>query len=526
MWLASKNRMIIAFIGTAAIVISAVLFLFVSGRIMSSPKSDAPVFKMHFPLNRPITAFDPSKILLSAEYILLEQLYSPLVDFDSKGHLVAAVAKEFYWEENRLVFKIRENLKTADGWDVTARDALVSLKRALILRTNTHGNIAEILCHTEQLQKLDDPCEGIEVQGNTLILHTHQHHPFLVPMLAAIDFAVIPEKAIDPATLAIIDYRNTSGPYFFSSSDQNKMILEANRGHWSIGGKNALKVEMHMPNASDGPHSDPISLLQKMEIDHVSTITELTCEQIDDAKRTLSEDVAFHATAPIRLFFLLFTNSGRQLPRAERIALSVDVSKTLKDYFSRNPDCRQLTNEYYPPQSDGYLDDVQKAEAQRIREAAEFLPGDRKYTIGAPPSRLSLFKKMFASNPRFLIVEEKRIPWSLWAHHENEPTLVAGGVDSAFREDVGNLSYANSQGFFARTKEEGSRWLGDYMLTESKEARLKKLRDLHFSAVVSDPLIIPWASRSYVAITRKDWRTELPHFAANNPIWKIFLESR
>ena len=342
-------------------------------------------------------------------------------------------------------------------------------------------------------------------------------------MLAAIDFAVIPEKAIDPGNLKIIDYRNTSGPYYLFHESDGKKQLNANTRHWNINNKTPVSIEMYSTPTSASNELDPIDLLLKNTIDHVSTITELTCEQLAEAEKALGSEVSFHKTAPIKLFYILFTNTGRTLPKQERIGISKAISSTLKEYFEHNPDCRQLTNEYYPPQSDGYLDAIQKTAAVNIRNQTPPLPPNKKYSIGAPPSRMSLFTKMFATNPQFKIIEERRIPWNLWIENNDEPVLVVGAVDSSFREDIGNLSYANSQGFFFRTREAGNQWLSEYMATDDKKKRLAELRRLHFNAVVEDPLLIPWASRPYVAITRNNWKTFLPNFASNNPLWNILI---
>ena len=57
------------------------------------------------------------------------------------------------------------------------------------------------------------------LEGNVLILRPDTETPFLLSMLAAIDFAVIPQIAVDPKDLSIKDYKNTSGPYYVFSDD-------------------------------------------------------------------------------------------------------------------------------------------------------------------------------------------------------------------------------------------------------------------------------------------------------------------
>ena len=127
--------------------------------------------RVAFPYDKPLSVYEPTRIHYAPEYILLENIYSPLIELHPEnGEPVPGVADRFEWVGNELHFHIRENLKTADGNSITAHDVEFSLKRLLIKRGNTHGNFHDLMCTDLELKSIEDSCSGIRVEGNTLIL--------------------------------------------------------------------------------------------------------------------------------------------------------------------------------------------------------------------------------------------------------------------------------------------------------------------------------------------------------------------
>ncbi len=47
------------------------------------------------PVKLNVNELDPSRIELAEEYTLLEHLYSPLIELNDKGELVAGIASKF-----------------------------------------------------------------------------------------------------------------------------------------------------------------------------------------------------------------------------------------------------------------------------------------------------------------------------------------------------------------------------------------------------------------------------------------------
>lgn len=82
------------------------------------------LLRVAFPSVRPALGYEPTDIHVSFEYILLENIYSPLVEFDVNGTIIPGVAEQATWNGDKLVLKIRDSLKTASGRPITADDVV------------------------------------------------------------------------------------------------------------------------------------------------------------------------------------------------------------------------------------------------------------------------------------------------------------------------------------------------------------------------------------------------------------------
>ena len=218
--------------------------------------------------------FDPALIHVQTQWAVIEALYSPLVEVDNNGQAVAGWARTFDWDGSTAVFQIREDARASDGLPVTAADAAFSLKRLLILASNTRGDLSSLLCTGHKLTKISDPCPDIAVQGNTLRLSLKRKHYFLFSMLPSMDYAIIPERAVDPQTLTIRDYGITSGPYSVQYAEEGKISLIVNKNHWRFDQKIAENVDLIGLKDSAGqwlPRAEITTAFEQGNIDVIPT---------------------------------------------------------------------------------------------------------------------------------------------------------------------------------------------------------------------------------------------------------------
>lgn len=489
--------------------------------LRDTPHAESRSMRVAFPYNRSPQEYDPANITLAPEYIFLENTFSPLIELDVHGMVTAGVASRFEWVDNEAQFTIREDLYTIDGHQLSARDAAVSLKRVLILSGNTHGNLQALLCRNKVLRSLAEDCPGIEVRGNLLILKPGSVKPFLFPMLAAIDFAVIPERSIDPSTLAITDFRNTSGPYFVAKDrGQGRITLSANPSHYHY--DELMPTEVHLVPTNPKDPKASLSLLERGEVDVVTRVDAVTPE---DALRFFADHKAqfnLHATLDIRNILLKFTAKGlHRFSIDERRIIGRQVRERFLASFAESL-AYKPTIQFLPTYGEGGLSDTQLESLGKEFESAASSP---KLTSGenAVITRLALrddFQRIFDEvMPGIRLTEGESPEFVDYSKNlEAMPIIQIGGPDTGFLEDIGLVSCSVNAGYLGIPKSERAQWLAEYGNLAEKEDRIVKLNRAHFESLYNAE-VIPIAAAPYVSLTTKDWKIHLPKLFANNPLW-------
>ncbi|USN48034.1 MAG: hypothetical protein H6626_02790 [Pseudobdellovibrionaceae bacterium] len=485
-------------------------------------KTTSDTLRVAFPYNRKVTDYEPTQIHLAPEYIFLENTFSPLIDLSKdKGDPISAVAKSFQWVGDELHFEIRDDLFTIDGIKITAKDAEFSLKRLLVLSENTHGNFKDLICSGKKLESIDEPCSGIEVRGNTLVLKPGEQKPFLLKMVAAIDFAIIPIGSVDKNTLKITDYRNTSGLYYVESDDgHGNVALAVNSKHFHYDKSVPQKIEL-VPSGIDGA-ANSLSLFQEGKVDFVTTIDKLNPEKVIQFSEQES-DTELHSTMNIRTFVAVYTPKAiSRLSQEKRLMVGKSLKKVFRDYY-KNTSGYEPTDQFFPPYGDGGLTKENRTKLEdTFKNIEEATDGTGLHLsivrFGNASEYIPLIEKALRG---IKITEDNNIPAFIQYKNESEiPDIYLGGPDTGFMEDIGLISYSMNAGIFGYKKSEAQAWLKDYMQILDKEERLKRLRELHYQ-VLSSPALIPLVSAPYVALARKPWKIELSQIYANNPLWLV-----
>lgn len=484
-------------------------------------KSDSTALRVAFPSGRKDLNYDPAKIHFAYEYLFLENVYSPLVEMDKNGNVVPGLAESYKWEGNNLHLTLRSDMKTADGHVITARDAEFSLKRLLVLASNTHGNFKDVVCPGITLKTVEEKCPGISVQGNTLVLNAGNKGDFLLPMLAAIDFAVIPQHAVDPATLEMKDFTETSGLYRFESMMADGTIrLIQNQNHYHA--VQGVAKEVHLVQLDRSIRNQALRLFENNEVDHVMTSNMSQIEALLEYAKKESSSVNAHATMNIRTTHLVFTERGwRELSDQQRASIGAAVKGAFTEIY-KNRTGYEIANDFFPAAGAGGLDAEQ-----------EQMLGERKHddkNASGIHFRLGLIKAGDLEEwskplqqvvPGAVIYREEGIPdLKSYDKSDDVPHAFIASVDTGFREDIGLITHAMSAGYLGFTKEERAEWLTNYMQTPEKTDRMKKLRKLHYN-VLAQSILVPLVVSPFVALARKPWRIELSPLYANNQLWLI-----
>ena len=488
---------------------------------LNSNISKDRTLRVAFPSDSAVDSYEPAKIHFTNEYIFLESIYSPLVELsDDKGTPVSSVARRYYWKGNELHLVIRDDLETIDGHQVGVDDVVASLKRLLILSQNTHGDFKNLVCPDVELKNLEQDCPGMVVKGNSLILNLTNYRDFLIPMLASIDFAIIPRASIDPKTLKIIDYRNTSGPYYVESDEGNgRITLRANPKHFHFDERMAKEVVL-VPTKGMS-QKQVIDEYNEQKIDHITTVNGFSVNEIGKVD---TGDSRIHRTIHIKTEIAYITEKGKKrLALKKRLAFAKSLQKSFHYYYSNKTGYKTIRQFFLSLGNQGFSQEEENLLERTFAEVSMEQSGEG-ISLGifkSNPKSLRKYGEVAKTYmPNLQVIQAKSIPAFVRSSYEDTPDYLIVNTDSGFLEDIGLLSYTISLGAFGLSKKDGKVWLNEYMNTGDKKERLAKLKQMHLESLTQG-LMIPLASAPCLAVARKPWRPELSPLFANNPLWKI-----
>lgn len=480
--------------------------------------------RVAFPQSTSINHYEPTKIQLAPQYALLENLFSPLVELAPNGEIRSGVAKRFEWRENELHLEIRDDLTTIDGIKITAKDVEFSLKRLMILAGNTHGNIKDILCPHSDLKSISDACENLEVHDDFLIVFKPpKKDVFLINMLTAIDFAILPIQSVHPSTLEITDYRNTSGPFYVEKDDQNgNIVLAANPFHYHYTNNIPQKIQL-VPIPKDKPNL-AIELFKEDKVDFITEADSAKSEEIISFSK-IDQNATLHSTINIRMFVLSYTAKGIKTLSSEERFLIGQKFKSIVRKLKIGKGGYESSDQFFPVFGEGSL-----SKENEMVLASKFASLDDGINVEAKNLKLGfirlgdtsdLEKSLKVTFPKLKTFETSRLALNKMATEDPDmPEMVLSGPDTGFLEDIGLISYTLNIGILGMTREQAALWLKDYMDTIEKKERLAKLQRLHFEALI-EPNVVPLVSSPYVALVRKPWTLKLPKYFANNSLWLV-----
>lgn len=499
------------------------LLLLAGGYNFMAQTSNSKTLKVAFPRSKKASEYDPIKIALDFEYIFLENIYSPLLEMSVRGTVESGVAESAEWVGDELKLKIRKNLKTGSGKQITPDDVVFSLKRLLVVTGNTHGNFKDFVCPNVTLTSVDSPCEGIRSDDDYVYLSAKGRKTLLAPMLTGIDFAVIPRSSVDPQTLAIIDYKETSGVYYVDSDDgKGNIIFKANPYHYHYSDKIAQTVQLVPVDSTKRGLS--LEMLKNGQVDHITTVD---TAKADDVIKFYSEnpEFEFHMTMKIRNLILVFTDRGqKELSVIERRYIGEQIKKVYLGIYDGIQGMEQRS-EFFLSAGEGGLNSEEHSKIQNLQKD---VPNNFSRPIKLAILKRSAFeewqKAIAKELPSAISVPESKIPtFSKYEKPEDEPHAFIMGIDTGFAEDISLISYAISAGVFGMTKQQRDDWMSDYVSTEDKALRSKKLRALHFKSL-TDATLVPVMASPYTALARKPFKIELSDLFANNQLWRVIIQ--
>src|SRR5689334_1880942 len=215
---------------------------------------------------------DPVHTVQNADIWVSLNLYDTLTQPTDDGRNVVpglATSWETSQDGKAMTFKLRPNLRFADGSPLTVDDVKWSLDRAA--GKETGGQFRFLLASID----------GVETQGtDTVILRLRHPDPTMLQALATFNAGIVPSKLIMAEPGATLDDKSKSfaqhpvgsGPFTMKSWSRNsEMVMTRNPHYWKLG--------------SDGqplPHLDNVRYV--IIPDDATRILKLKAGEIDAAE--------------------------------------------------------------------------------------------------------------------------------------------------------------------------------------------------------------------------------------------------
>lgn len=457
---------------------------------------------------------DPAKIVNAEQYNLIRNLYGRLVEYDANSQLIAGVPESFVTSEDAVTFTFGNKAKTIDGEVISANDAAISLKRLVMLGKSGHGDIRQFICPGKILNSPWDDCPGIVVKDNKLTLKVVKKHylSLLLHALESADYSILPDSIINNnGSLKTTNHRNTSGPFYIDFKfDDGSVNLKANPSHYLY--HQDMPQEIKVEDCKD---LSEYPRLINGEIDLIPTTQIFDGADADHIINSGKYEI--HETLPLKIMSIQFSERALTdfTDEQRRFAASVVGRAVIKivPLIHGKP-----TSQFFQPTGEGSLNEDQLNQINHLREKIDRPRFQRQIEL-APPDRLfKIYAQELKAYPEIKLISRKAPPLSL--RPEERPDIYVITNDSSWTEDLNLLGHNFQVGNFAKTGFDSDKWFVDYIATEDRSVRLKKLNLLHFELLRAASMY-PLQIAPYFAATHKLWSLNQLKTEAGIRLWLI-----
>lgn len=458
-------------------------------------------------------SLDPASIETIDQALIIDNIYSHLVEYDDNGDLQAGLVKKFYWEDDTLVFEFNKKAKSTDNHYIDAEDAAVSIRRLLSLGTSTHSDLNFFLCNTSKIKKPFENCEAVYVKNEKLYLKVldRKYKPYLLTSLASDDFAIIPKAAIDPLTLKIINRKITSGPYFIESASPDQWILKSNINHYAQTKESPNKIILVTTEKTSAAE-----LFINDRVDIISTYHSIGIKKLEEIQSKVKE-FSLEKTLGIKLYFLQFSPAAQKKTTREQRAFIAEKFRTLmKDKFPLAV-ASEETNTFFLDQSLGKLTKEQDKKLKDYLNSEVSFKNTSKPTFHMYKSSLAFFD-VFRGIQEIDPVVAEDSPYS--KPIDQRLDLFLAMTDTSFEGNLTLLGYNFNMGTFGLTREEGNLWIEKYLKINDPADKAIMLQELQFKALI-DGVIFPLFKAPYTSVGRNGFSMPLSPLFASSHFWKI-----
>ncbi|GIL16950.1 MAG: hypothetical protein BroJett040_07010 [Oligoflexia bacterium] len=459
-----------------------------------------------------IPDLDPAEISMIDQALLIDNLYSHLIEYDENGKLQPGIADYFEIKDDTIIFHFSKKVKTRSGHFIDADDAAASIRRLIKLDSATHAELTNILCSKDEITDVFKDCPAIKSQNNQLILSVRdiRYRSYLLEALAADDMVIVPISAINPQSLKIQNYSETSGPYSIDYVKDERLVFIQNPVHYNLRGNSPRAVTLI---STDKTSIDDLFLSNKVDI--LSTLNNPSSEMVQRFKEQVPS-TNINKTLSIKLYYIQFSPSAqKKFSRAQRSRIANQFKKVMPAAYPL-PLFAEPTSTFFLDNSIGMLSQEQMREVERLNSIEEDVLYEKPtfYLYKSRAKIFNVFKQIKEINP----IETDDVPF--FTAPEKRLDIFLATTDTSYEESYALLGYNFTMGTFGVNKQESIPWMAEYLKTENSVDRVKLINTLHFNALKSG-VLFPLYKAPYTSVGRNGFELPLNPMFASSHFWKI-----
>lgn len=480
--------------------------------VFLSASSTASELRIGFPGSTQFETWapDPAHIRVTAEATVLSGLYGRLVDYNEKNQLVCYGASRYWVEGNHLHFELSSKWKTSTGRNLTARDVVASFHRLLKTNTNTHGNLLMFAEHDIAADAFIREQDGQVVIGPIVPMSEE----VLVPLLANIDFSVIPLESLNPDN-KIGNYKITSGAVYLGESKENGDFVLNRNIHHHLDPIHYDRFSFRLLSGMRSLEGIKSGTIHLSSSDFFHTSEDLASLELS---KSSSKAEVFQGAA-ISILSARFSNKfmGRTTPEARFY-----IADQFRNLLLKEMPSLRLSHQLFPDLGEGQLVGTDLIALQDFMERSRRYRGvlPTKLRVGAYKGEFDILKKMetsFRFDVQFVELGSYYSP----KDGGREPDLILVSGDSAFNEDISLVSYYCKSGFWGLTRDECNRFLYQYIRQPDKLKRLEMYRKLHLKVLMLAK-VVPFSLTSNYAVAQAGLRLKFNPYIITHDFWKVY----
>lgn len=474
--------------------------------------SQQELVNVAIPFQQSLTNLDPGKITTLSQAIILRNLFSALFEYDDSGNLRPGLAASYKWIDGKLELTFDSRPVVSNGRPITANDVRKSLFRLMKVGNRVHGNLQQLICPNAQVAI--NEC-GIETNNSKIYLKPVDQNAAkqLIPLLATVDFRILPEEAVDweNPDLPIKRYDITTGAYSVDHVEvDGSIILKSNRGFYHFSAEMPQKIRI--PNTD---YHRSIEDFREGKVQVLSSAIPVTQAQLDTLKDTV-KTLASSQTYKLRIKLLYFSKNAID---DFSVRHRFHIASVLKKRFDKIalPEETQ-TVEFFQEFAAGYLNPDQRKdiEAARKENLSTTLP--RKVKFGLTPMAKQRWADFFAENTEFVGIYSDKTFFQI--PETDRPDVFLGANDVAFDRSSSVLSYNIRMGVFGPFGPNSESWLKKYSASASDTEQIEMINQLHFNALLNCYLF-PLGASPYFIFARDGWRPNMNPYFSSTELWRL-----